>query len=99
LTHPRGHFSGHNISALRGCCALKFLHALETDQALIAHSTLGTGVPKNCNRENLKFGLKFSVRTPITSGLVWEYPDETFPGDVAQGRGDNVRTTFGRPAP
>ena len=33
------------ISAHRGCWALKFLHALEIDQALIAHTRSGTGVP------------------------------------------------------
>ena len=30
----------------------------------------GEGGPKNVNRENLKFGLKFSVWASITSGLV-----------------------------
>ena len=29
-----------------GCCALKFFHALEIDQALIAHTRSGTGVPQ-----------------------------------------------------
>jgi len=47
------HFLAYYISALRGCCALKFLHALEIDQALLAHSPSGAGVtPKNFNREN-----------------------------------------------
>jgi len=56
------HFLGHYISALRGCCALKFLHTLEIEQGLLAHNPRGTGVPpKNFNRENLKSGLKFSV--------------------------------------
>jgi len=50
-------FSGNHISALRGCCPSKFLHALEIDQGLIAHTTTGTGSPqKKINRENLKFG-------------------------------------------
>ena len=40
MTHPSGHFSGHNISALKECCALKFLHALETDQGYLAHIDL-----------------------------------------------------------
>jgi len=71
LTHPSGHFSGDNISALRGCYALKFVHALEIDQGYLAHTPTGTGVPpKNFNRENLKFGLIFSVCTSITSGLM-----------------------------
>ena len=45
------------ISALKGCCDLKFLHALEINQALLsyipreidqgylAHTPTGTGVP------------------------------------------------------
>ena len=53
---------GYYISAPRGCCALKFLHALEIEEGLLAHTTRGTGVPLEiCNRENLKPGLKFSV--------------------------------------
>jgi len=64
-------YSGDCISALRGCCALKFLHALQIDQGYLAHIPTGTGFPpKNFNRENLKFGLKFSVYTSITSGLI-----------------------------
>jgi len=74
LTNPSGHFSGDYISALRGCfgCfALKFLHSLEIDQCYLAHTSAGTGVPqKNFKRENLKFGLKFSVCTSMTSGLM-----------------------------
>ena len=40
------------ISALTGCCALKFLHALQIDQALLAHTGPGRGVPpqKKFNR-------------------------------------------------
>jgi len=65
-------FLADYISAHRGCCALKFLHALEIDQALIAHTRSGTWVPppKKFNRENIKFGLKLSVLATITSGLV-----------------------------
>jgi len=70
LTHPSGHFSEDYISTLRGCCALKFLHALEIDQGYLAHTTTETGSPNKINRENLKFGLKFSVCTSITSGLM-----------------------------
>ena len=40
-------FWGYYISALRGCCALKFLHALQIDQALLAHTGTGRGVPPN----------------------------------------------------
>ena len=64
-------FLGYYISAIRWCCALKFLHALQIGQALLAHIRTGRGVPpKNFNPENLKFTLKFSVLAPITSGLV-----------------------------
>ena len=38
-------FLGHYISAHRGCCDLKFLYVLEIDQALLAHTQTGTGVP------------------------------------------------------
>ena len=38
-------FLAYYISILRGCCALKFLHALEIDQALLAHTPSGAGVP------------------------------------------------------
>ena len=33
------------ISGLMGCCPLKFLQALEIDQALLAHTRTVTGVP------------------------------------------------------
>jgi len=39
-------FLGYYISALRGCCALKFLHALEIDQGYLAHTPTGTGSPQ-----------------------------------------------------
>jgi len=65
------HFLGYCISVPRGCCAPKFLYALEIDQALSAHTPIGMGVPpKKFNRENEKPGLKFSVLDSITSGLV-----------------------------
>jgi len=38
-------YLGYYISALKGCCALKFLHALEIDQALVAYTQRRTGVP------------------------------------------------------
>ena len=39
------HFLADYISAHRGRCAPKILHAQEIDQALIAHTRNGTGVP------------------------------------------------------
>ena len=56
-----------------GCCAPKFLHTLEIDQGLLALTRRGYGFPppsRKKNRDNLKFGLKFSVLESITSGIV-----------------------------
>ena len=39
-------FLANYISAIRGCCALKFLHALQIGQALLAHIRTGRGSPK-----------------------------------------------------
>jgi len=49
LSHPSGHFSGHNMSALKRCCVLKFLHALQIDQGYLpsAHPNWDGGPPKN----------------------------------------------------
>ena len=70
LTNPSGHFSGDYISAIRGCCSVKFLHALEIDPGYLAHAPTGTGVPKKILIVKiLKFGLKFSVWATITLAL------------------------------
>jgi len=45
LNPPKAHFSEDHISAPRGCCAPKFLHALENHQVLLAHPSSGTGAP------------------------------------------------------
>ena len=64
-------FSGDYISASRGCCPFTFLHTLDIDQGVLAHTPKGDdGPPKNFNHENLKLGLKFNVLGSITSGLV-----------------------------
>jgi len=42
---PKAHFSEEHISAPRGCCAPKFLHALENDQVLLAHPPPGAVAP------------------------------------------------------
>ena len=60
---------GYYISALRGCCTLIFLHALEIDQGYLAHTPSGAVVPQNFNRENLKFGLKFSLLESILNNF------------------------------
>jgi len=38
-------YLGDNISARRGCCVLKFLHALEIDNAMLRRTQLGRGSP------------------------------------------------------
>ena len=45
LTNPSENFSGDYISAIRGCCPLDFLRALEIDPGYLAHTPTGTEVP------------------------------------------------------
>jgi len=45
LNPPKAHFSEDHILAPRGCCAPKFLHALENDQVLLAYPPSGMGAP------------------------------------------------------
>jgi len=95
-------FLAEYISAHRGCCALKILHALEIDQALIAHTRSGTGVPqKNFNRENLKFKICLKIQrvSHYNFGANGSIPTKHFPYDVPRDRGHNMCITFGRPAP
>ena len=71
LTHPTVLFSEDYISAPKGRWPLKFLHALDTVQGLLAHTTNRVvGPPKNFNGEHLKLGLKFHICAPITLGVV-----------------------------
>jgi len=59
---PKVHFSEEHISASRGCCAPKFLQALENDQLLLAHAPSGTGAPLTTFfKGESKIGLKCSV--------------------------------------
>jgi len=51
-------FLEDNILAPRGCCAPRFLHTLENDQVLLAHSPLGTGVPLTIFLEGVQNWLK-----------------------------------------
>jgi len=68
---PKLNISTDYIWALRGCWPLKFLHALEIDQGLLAHIHNGIGGPrKKFNGEHVKLGLKFRVCAPITLRLV-----------------------------
>jgi len=68
---PKLNFLTDYISALRGCWPLKFLHALEIDQGLLAHTPNWNGSPlKKFKGEHVKLGLKFRLFVPITLGLM-----------------------------
>ena len=72
MTNPSGHISGHNISALRGCCALIFLSALEIDQGYLAHTPTVTGVAGNPSVTVRQGGASNSCllpRLPVNVGL------------------------------
>jgi len=67
---PKVHFSEEHISAPKGCCASKFLHALENDQVLLAHPPTGTGAPLTTFfKGGSKIGLKWNKWATITSEL------------------------------
>ena len=69
LTHPTGLFSEDYISAPRERWPLKFLHALDTGQGLLAHTTNWfRGPPQNFKGVYLKLSLKFYICAPITLG-------------------------------
>ena len=71
LDPPESTFSTDYISAPKGCWLLKFLHALEFDQDLVAHIAIGVGGPlKNFKSQHLKLGLKFYICASITLGVV-----------------------------
>jgi len=55
---PKTHFLEERISAPRGCCAPKFLHALENDQVQIAHP------PHRGRRPRLQLFSKGSQKLP-----------------------------------
>jgi len=67
---PKVHFSEDHISASRGCCAPKFLHALENHQVLLAHPPPGAGAPLTTFfKGESKIGLKCNKGALITSEL------------------------------
>ena len=67
---PKLNFSEGHISAPRGCCAPKFLHALENDQVLLAHPPTGTVAPRTTFfKGGSKIGLKCNKLALITSEL------------------------------
>jgi len=70
LTYPKSHFLEDHISAPRGCCAPKFLQALENDQVLLAYPHRERGPPLQLFfKEGSKIGLKCNKLALITSEL------------------------------
>jgi len=55
----------HNISALGGAAPSNFYTRWGLTKPCERTPQRGRGPPKKFNRENLKFGLKFSVCAPI----------------------------------
>jgi len=55
---PKAHFSEDHISSPRGCCAPKFLHALENDLLTSAPLTGDGGPPYNVFQRGVKNWLK-----------------------------------------
>jgi len=67
---PKAHISEEHISAPRGCCAPKFLHALENHQVLLAHPPTGDGGPLTTFfKGGSKIDLKCNKLALITSEL------------------------------
>ena len=76
-----------------------FTRAKDWPSLASAHPKVGWGPPKNFDRENLKFGLKFSVLRSITSGLVRVSSWDFFSVDAPLGRGDNCVQFLQGPPP
>ena len=69
-THQNQIFWEGHISAPRGCCASKFLQALENDKVLLAQPAQGAEAPLTTFfKGESKIGLKCNKRALITSEL------------------------------
>jgi len=71
LYPPKAHFLEEHISAPRGCCAPKFLHALENDQVLLAHPPPNGdgGPPYNFFQRGVKNWLKMQKMSAYNFGV------------------------------
>jgi len=70
IVPPKAHYLEDHISAPTGCCAPKFLHALENDQVSLAHPPQGTGAPLTTFfKWESKIGLKCNKGALIISEL------------------------------
>ena len=92
-------YSGDYISALRGCCPLKFLHALQIDPGLLVHTPRGTGVPKKFQSWKFKIWPKIQRVTLNNFRATGSILTKLFSVDVPQGGIDKLGTIFGGPAP
>jgi len=70
LSHPSGFFGETIFQPLGVLRPEIYTRAGDCPSLDSAHPKWDRGPQKNCNRENLKFALKFSVLATITSGLV-----------------------------
>ena len=87
-----------------GCWPVTFLHALQFNQVLLAHTANRVGG----HRKNFKGQHIFNIGLNIPNMRVYNFggrpsgrtlDHDTLPGDVAVGRGDNAHTNFARGTP
>jgi len=91
----KAQFSEDHISAPRGCCAPKFLHALENHQVLLAHPPPGAEARLTTFfKVESKIGLKCNKGALITSKLKG-VARRNFGICAALGWGVNASTKFG----
>ena len=83
---------------LGGCCALKFLHALQIDQALPAHTRTGREFPIKFQSWKFKIWPKIHRVSPCNFRASGSIPTKLFPDDVPRVRGDKIGISFGRKA-
>jgi len=69
-----------NISAPRGCCTPKFLHALENDQVLLVHLPLGTEAPLQLfSKGSQKLAWQISLESmKIATKSKWRWRERSF---------------------
>jgi len=72
LSPAKTHYSEVHISAPWGCCASKFLHALENGQVLLAHFLPKTGVALTTFfQKGVKNWLKMQQMSVYNIGVKW----------------------------
>ena len=97
-THYNALFWDTIFQPLGGCCALKFLHALQIDQALPAHTRTGREFPIKFQSWKFKIWPKIHRVSPCNFRASGSIPTKLFPDDVPRVRGDKIGISFGRKA-